>query len=267
MPVIPSRVDEELRRHGYIPVSMWGVNIPELDTQIQAELDKNADAKIVGFAVIDDVHPSIFRNHLNVHIFRTSMLKSHKGTHEYVLPYIYEPVDTQMPILSKGALPRVAFCGQPNNPYLRKKSVVDISSSNKIQSNFLIRASFWGGNPHDPTIIREFRENMASCEFNLCPRGNGNFSMRLYQTLSAGRIPIIVQTEAYLPWEESIPWSDIAVIVHETDNIVEKIIEFWLSHDIEKVQQQCYEQYQIHFNEEGFKKHILETIGVSTAAC
>ncbi len=38
-----------------------------------------------------------------------------------------------------------------------------------------------------------FDENMETSEFTFCPRGNGNFSIRFYESLYSGRIPIIIK--------------------------------------------------------------------------
>jgi hypothetical protein len=179
---------------------------------------------------------------------------------EYVLPYIYDPLPAQLPILQKGAMPRVAFCGVLNHPLRQNAGLALNRASDVIATNFLLRGQFWGGNPHNPELVRAFNENMASAEFNLCARGGGNFSMRLYQTLSAGRIPIIVQSETYLPWENRIDWGNIAVIVNEGENIVQKVIDFWNTHDICETQQLCYDTYRAQFTDTGLLDNICSLL-------
>lgn len=245
-----------LTDQGYHVVSMWGGDIQVIDAKIRTLLQQDPSATIIGLSVLDDVTPSTFNSTPNVYILRTSILKSRKGPQEFILPYIYEPLKEQMPVLKKGVRPRIAFCGQTHQ--LERRTAINIlSSTSRVDREFLLRSSFWGGKPHDPIVVSEFNQNMASSEFNLCVRGNGNFSMRLYQTLSAGRIPVIIQSETYLPWEESIPWNEIAVIINEGDDLIEKIVHFWESHDIEHVQQLCHDIYWHHMSGKGLANNML----------
>lgn len=245
-----------LTEMGYEICGVWGASIHAIDAKIENLVLTNPSAKILAIAVIDDVTPSRFQNHPNVTLLRTSLLKSSKGSREFVMPYIYEPRAAQIPVLEKGPLPRVAFCGVSNHP-LRQRAVIALENApDKIETHYLLRRSFWGGKAHDPTIVREFNENMASSEFNLCARGGGNFSMRLYQTLSAGRIPIIVQSETDLPWEDRIDWNQIAVVVHEGEDIVQKVVDFWNTHNIAETQQLCYDTYVAQLTGTGLLNNI-----------
>ena len=49
-----------------------------------------------------------------------------------------------------------------------------------------------------------FIKNMEENLFNFCTRGAGNFSYRFYETLMMGRIPIFIDTECELPFEEQL---------------------------------------------------------------
>jgi hypothetical protein len=57
----------------------------------------------------------------------------------------------------------------------------------------------------------EFQAQLLNCDYILCPRGFGNTSIRFYETLSAGRTPILIDTDGGLPellsgyvWEDHI---------------------------------------------------------------
>ena len=72
---------------------------------------------------------------------------------------------------------------------------------------------------HDPTSARftelrlHFADVMLRSSYVLCPRGHATSSFRLYETMSAGRVPVIL-ADAWVPpigprWEEfSIRWPE-----------------------------------------------------------
>ncbi len=62
----------------------------------------------------------------------------------------------------------------------------------------------------------------------VCVRGSGNFSVRLYETLAMGRIPVFVNTDCILPFTEAIDWKEHVVWVEadEIDNIGTIVFEF-----------------------------------------
>jgi hypothetical protein len=60
-----------------------------------------------------------------------------------------------------------------------------------------------------------YAELIGQSKFVLCPRGNGPSSFRLYETLRAGRVPVIISDE----WVEppGIPWERCAIRVAESE--------------------------------------------------
>ncbi len=49
-------------------------------------------------------------------------------------------------------------------------------------------------------------ESVFSSSYSLCVRGAGNWSYRFFEALSAGRIPVLIDTDCALPLEETVPW-------------------------------------------------------------
>jgi hypothetical protein len=58
---------------------------------------------------------------------------------------------------------------------------------------------------------------MLNTDYMLCIRGAGNFSIRFYEALSAGRIPLLINTRCALPFDDRIDWRRHCVIVEERD--------------------------------------------------
>lgn len=60
-----------------------------------------------------------------------------------------------------------------------------------------------------------YRDVVAASKFVLCPRGHGPSSFRLYETLHAGRVPVVI-SDSWVP-PPRIDWSTCAVRVREGD--------------------------------------------------
>ena len=191
----------------------------------------------------------------NIRLYRTSLYKSKQNNNEYLLPYIWEGITKSVPNLERGDFPIVGFCGL--NSKFRKKTLQLFKSNKNIKSNFIIRNKFWGGNPHHPKLIYDFENNMVCSHFNICNRGNGNFSMRFYQTLSCGRIPILLNTDMILPFEEEIKWNDIIILGDTEEELVTNVLYYWNTKNILKMQIKCKEIYNKYFSNTNFLDNIL----------
>ncbi len=95
--------------------------------------------------------------------------------------------------------------------YWRRASLRALSDSIRVETKFLIRTSFSGNKTTismDPALARkEYIENMVNSDFVLTPKGDGNYSVRFFEALSLGRIPILIDTEVCLPLEKEIDYS------------------------------------------------------------
>jgi hypothetical protein len=58
---------------------------------------------------------------------------------------------------------------------------------------------------------------IARSRFVFCPRGDGLTSLRFFETLAFGRIPILLADQAALPLESDIPYDEFVVRVPERD--------------------------------------------------
>jgi hypothetical protein len=97
-------------------------------------------------------------------------------------------------------------------------------SQTEIQTNFIvqpIRYSQTKRNQLDPAQRRQvrdiYRSNMLNSDYVLCMRGAANYSLRFYETLSAGRVPVVIESDAVFPFEEFIPYGEMMVWVPEED--------------------------------------------------
>lgn len=99
--------------------------------------------------------------------------------------------------------------------------------SDQISTNFVYRENYRGGAKTDSErgkTTLEYYDNIKNSDYVLCVRGAGNFSVRLYETLMMGRIPIFVNTDCLLPFENEIDWKQHVVWVEWKDR--HKIAQF-----------------------------------------
>ena len=97
-----------------------------------------------------------------------------------------------------------------------------------IETDFIYRKQYKAGAKTESDRIKstfEFFKNIESNPYTFCLRGVGNFSVRLYETLAMGRIPVVVDTDFRLPLDQSIDWSKHCLIFKEKD-LEQGLIDF-----------------------------------------
>lgn len=103
-----------------------------------------------------------------------------------------------------------------------------LEKSTAVKTDFILRKQYRAGAKtaeQKRQTTREFFENMERNPYTFCLRGLGNFSVRFYETLAMGRIPLVVDTDFRLPLNQKINWSEHCILVQE-DKIMETLIEF-----------------------------------------
>ena len=101
---------------------------------------------------------------------------------------------------------------------------------------------------------------MDDSTFCLCPRGTGKTSLRIYEALQMGCIPIYIYDDLWLPFKDLIKWEDICILVHtkEVDKIG-SIVDNITSERIYEMQQNI-KKYSDYFTFEGCCKTIAKIL-------
>lgn len=223
-------------------------------------------------------------------IFRTSQYRYKKGDNEIIMPAYAEDlsVGKEMVWRVKGDKAIVGFCGWADfknfkqklifylkvivlkirnkfadnkSPvhykglWFRRRALQILRNSHLIKTNFLIRNTFSG---HQNTISlnpekarREYIDNMISSDFILTIKGDGNFSLRFYEALSLGRIPLFINTDCVLPLENLIHYKDFVLFVDYQDiERIDKILSDFYAQlstedflDMQKKARDIFERY------------------------
>jgi hypothetical protein len=193
-----------------------------------------------------------------VTVFRTSLQARARLPHERAMP---APCDDLLATVGGNLVerawskrPSVGFCGFVGSPLrrlgfhalrqhqksealaLRERTLTRFERHAAIETRFIRRSAFWGGSmgrfhldeARQRKARAEFVQNLLDTDYALCIRGKGNFSFRLYETLSAGRVPIFVNSDCVLPFEGRIDWKRHTVWLEESelDLAVDKVLYF-----------------------------------------
>jgi hypothetical protein len=225
-------------------------------------------------------------------VLRTSLVRSERQPTEFALPAwsedLIQYVGGVIRPRTRGTRPVIGFCGNtmaglPTRTFgrglrgllgrrgeattdlavehPRTQALIAVDHDRRLQANFVLREGFWAGALGDSKALmaarRAYVRNMVDSDYALCVRGIGNFSYRLYETLSMGRIPVFVDTDCVLPLDFDIKWRDYCVWVDESeiDRIGDRVLEFHESLDdagfVER-QQACRGLWETHISPQGF---------------
>ncbi len=106
-----------------------------------------------------------------------------------------------------------------------------LASNAKLNSQFVFRGKYRAGMKSKDSQKQSsqiFYDNIFNNAYTFCSRGVGNFSVRFYETLAAGRIPILLNTDCRLPLYNKIEWSQHGVILDELkeESLEDQILNF-----------------------------------------
>ena len=230
-------------------------------------------------------------------VFRTSLHRSTQRANEFAQPAWSEDFVTRylggaLPIRQKARKPTVGFCGMaapglPRIPSLRPRGEIslraqvlrEVRRTRGVKTNFLIRKGFVGGAVDGKAVntaalrkVRaEYVRTTVESDYVVCARGGGNFSYRLYETLSCGRIPVFIDTDCVLPYERMIDWSGITVWTDQADltTVGERIREFHSAlgpREFVELQHECRRVWEEYIRPEGFFSHLRSCADVPDEA-
>lgn len=190
----------------------------------------------------------------NAIVYRTSMNRSTKRSHEQAWPIWTCDVlcsygDGSVAERPWTLRPSIGYCGYVDyrnsfewahrrlrnrisrSMQLRGEAVRAVLASPRIRSRMILRRCF--GGDATPREREQFARNLLSSDYALVARGNGNFSFRLYEAMSAGTIPVFIDTDCCLPFDDVIPYRDLFVWVpeHEVSRIADFVMDYHLRLD------------------------------------
>lgn len=153
--------------------------------------------------------------------------------------------------------------------FFRREAIRILRASSKVVSNFIIRPTFsanvqtMSGAPDQ--LRREFVENLLSSDYGLCIRGDANASMRLFETLALGRIPIILDTECIFPFLDEIEYKNFSLVIdfreiHKLPELIAAFHENLSPERFKEMQHNAREAYITYFRVDRVMRLIVKEI-------
>ncbi|WP_158827748.1 exostosin domain-containing protein [Mucilaginibacter lacusdianchii] len=103
-----------------------------------------------------------------------------------------------------------SFLGSPNSPPRRK-----ILQLHHDQAFLKPSLNNMFGSADLKDVKLQYAELLSSSKFVLCPRGAGTSSFRIFETMQAGRVPVIISDNWVAP--NGPAWESFAIFVPESD--------------------------------------------------
>lgn len=206
----------------------------------------------------------------NAVLFRVSAYRHHKRKNEIIMPYFVEDFGA-LPFSQRSSRPVVGFCGlsryagrvralrasvrwillraalamrsdalpasHRGGVFWRMRALEALRRTPALRTAFIERSGYSlhrDSVPGQPERIRaEFVNNLRECHFALCVRGDANGSQRFYEALSAGRIPLFLDTDCVLPLEELAGYDQAIVRVPDSafSSLGERALEWYAEKD------------------------------------
>lgn len=128
-------------------------------------------------------------------------------------------------------------------------------------SYFLQKDLFWSYNKEEQIRLHlDYLKTLDDTQFPVCPRGKGLNSIRFFESLRLGRIPILMADETKLPMECTIDYNNFVIRVPQsTDSLQPYIYEWIFSHNIEEASAKAHEISLKYFSdpEKFIKEHLV----------
>jgi len=199
----------------------------------------------------------------NIVLFRTSAHKTKIKFNEKIMPAFCEKISFSKMSDEHINKKTISFCGQVDS--FRHSIFSEIQNNKSLNTNFIFRKGFWAPEIQDKKIARQqYFDNIKNSLFVLCMRGAGNFSYRLYETMASGRIPIIINSDLQLPFENLLNWKEFSVIIEKEEiKFLDLIIEYFLEN--KNIEELCYKNQTIweeYLSPHGFIRNIKKEIEV-----
>jgi hypothetical protein len=131
----------------------------------------------------------------------------------YLSTHITIPEAKTKPMAERGLL--FSFVGAAQNAKVREQLMLLRHARGKCVDTSAVATTVW----HDPVrktaFVDEYANVLADTKFALCPRGRGASSMRLFEAMRVGCVPVVL-ADAWVP-PSGPSWAEFAVVVPEKD--------------------------------------------------
>ncbi len=153
--------------------------------------------------------------------------------------------------------------------FVRQEALSALSASHEVRSSIVRRGGYSGNiktmRGDSDAIRKEFVDNALNADIGLDVRGDANASTRLFELLSLGRVPVIIDTERNFPFSEVIDYSTFAIIIDHMDICrMPTIVRSWYNAKTEtswrEAQTKARDAYVNYFRLDVMTRHLMREI-------
>lgn len=163
-------------------------------------------------------------------VFRQSVNKHNKDSSTVAMPAPVDDFGHLAGMDYEQLLYHVCFVGYQDDPRnLRRRCIDALMHCSRLNCYIDVVDKHWyhfEGTPEGDRRRQIFIDALKQSRLILAPRGKGQHSYRLFEAMSAGRIPILVGDDYELPFQEYIDYD--ACIIKMPEGRVDEVHEFIL---------------------------------------
>lgn len=168
-----------------------------------------------------------------------------------VLPFPHHPVNAPRPAEKKDIL--YSFLGAATHEC--RKEILRLP---KRKAVFIGERKGWYFNKKLLAEKIEYQNILARSRFSLCPRGTGTSTIRFWESLQAGAIPILISDKMRLPGSSEFDWEECTIKIKESDVVkIDDVIKNIAPEKENKLRENCLRAGSL-FSGENFVKCIRD---------
>jgi len=108
---------------------------------------------------------------------------------------------------------------------------------------------------------RKYIEMIGDSKFSICPRGTGISSVRLFESMAMGTIPVIIADNYDPPLSDKLNWGDFSVSIRENEiHKIEHILKSYSEEKIKEMSIKVLDIYYTYFSNDNLHKVLIEKI-------
>ncbi len=247
----------------YLAVS-WGNLFRQKNLQVRLSKKLNGGFTICQHIRYREIIPVLRRLGVKV-LFAPHAPKRQQYKDIVVLPFPLYPNNGIGPAKEKDIL--YSFVGLESHPVRRKIFSLpgrpDIIIKKRGQWHFYLRSKGriirMRYSPRREEEREEFQDVLARSRFSLCPRGTGPSTIRFWESLQAGAIPVLLADAMALPTIEGINWNDCIIRVPERNvSSVDRIIRAISPEKEASMRENCLRAFAVSCSGENFVQAIRD---------
>ena len=160
---------------------------------------------------------------------------------------------------------------QKRGLFFRRKAIEVLKKSKIVDSKIITRKFYSGSNKtiknnsSIETIRSEYIDIIHNSDYILTTKGDSNISTTFFETMSLGRIPILISTDCVLPFEKIINYHDCSIIIDYRNLKYFDEILLKLHNDIDNdkfiwMQKKAREYFEKFLRIDAFYKNTIENL-------